>query len=78
MHNTMLYILGYLLDQVPHHYLIISYLLLSDAFDLRVSSKKMGKNKMEDIKEGKVTITILIHYYIFERVCRSMNFLIIY
>ena len=38
----------------------ISYQLVDDALDLRGSSKKMGKNTMEDIKEGKVTLPLLI------------------
>ena len=38
----------------------ISYQLIDDALDLRGSSKNMGKNTMEDIKEGKVTLPMLI------------------
>ena len=38
----------------------ISYQLVDDALDLLGDAKQMGKNTMEDIKEGKVTLPILI------------------
>ena len=38
----------------------ISFQLVDDALDLLGDSKKMGKNTMEDFKEGKVTLPILI------------------
>ena len=38
----------------------ISYQLIDDALDLLGDSSKMGKHTMEDIKEGKVTLPILI------------------
>ena len=38
----------------------ISYQLIDDALDLLGDTRKMGKNTMEDIKEGKVTLPMLI------------------
>lgn len=38
----------------------ISYQLIDDVLDFIGNSKKMGKNAMEDIKEGKVTLPVLI------------------
>ena len=38
----------------------ISYQLIDDALDLLGDSSKMGKHTMEDIKEGKVTLPMLI------------------
>ena len=38
----------------------ISYQLIDDVLDFIGNSKKMGKNAMEDIKEGKVTLPVII------------------
>tara|TARA_Y100001970_G_scaffold146576_1_gene179991 strand:+ start:9654 stop:10634 length:981 start_codon:yes stop_codon:yes gene_type:complete len=38
----------------------VSFQLIDDALDLLGDSKKMGKSTMEDFKEGKVTLPILI------------------